>query len=159
MDLYFLRHGEAGKKDDWTGQDRERPLTEEGIERMKEVASTIAAMRLGVELILSSPLVRAQQTAEIVARALRPHALLRADARLAPGFGSDELAQVIRENNDRKALMLVGHEPDFTETIAACIGGGRIECRKGGLARVEIADIATLHGTLLWLIPPRVLAR
>ena len=54
--------------------------------------------------------------------------------------------------------MLVGHEPDFSATIAACIGGGSVECKKGGLARLDIDDPDSLSGTLVWLLPPRVLA-
>jgi phosphohistidine phosphatase SixA len=55
--------------------------------------------------------------------------------------------------------MLVGHEPDFSRTIAACIGGGAVECGKGGLALVRIEETPSLKGTLLWLLPPKVLAR
>lgn len=158
MELYFLRHGEAGKKDEWEGEDSERPLSKEGIARMKLEASAISHLDLGLELILTSPLVRARQTADIVARELDLRDSLVIDDRLAPGFGRDALAQVVKKYSDRKALMLVGHDPDFSETIAACIGGGRLECKKGGFARVDIDDPATLRGTLMWLVPPRVLA-
>ena len=158
MELYFLRHGEAGKKDEWEGEDAERPLNKEGVSRMKQEAEAIAGLDLGLELIITSPLVRARQTADIVARELGMQKSLVIDDRLAPGFGRDALLQLLKKHSGRRALMLVGHDPDFSQTIAACIGGGRLECKKGGLARVDIDDPATLHGTLIWLMPPRVLA-
>jgi phosphohistidine phosphatase len=158
MELYFLRHGEAGKKDEWDGDDAERPLSKDGIARMKQEASAIAGLDLGLELIVTSPLVRARQTADIVARELHLRESLVIDDRLAPGFGRDALVQVLKKHAGRTSLMLVGHDPDFSETIAACIGGGRVECKKGGFARVDIDDPASLRGTLIWLVPPRVLA-
>jgi phosphohistidine phosphatase len=158
MELYFLRHGEAGKKDEWEGEDGERPLNKEGVARMKQEAASIAGLDLGLELIITSPLVRARQTADIVARELGMQKSLVIDDCLAPGFGRDALLQLLKKHSDRKSLMLVGHDPDFSETIAASIGGGRLECKKGGLARVDIDDPTTLRGTLIWLVPPRVLA-
>ena len=158
MDIYFLRHGEAGKSGGGRGGDAERPLTEEGVARMEREAALIATLRLGLDLIITSPLVRAQQTAEIVARELRLLDTLAIDDRLAPGFGPNELRALLREHRANTALLLVGHEPDFSQTIAACIGGGRIECKKGGLARVDFDDPDALSGRLVWLLPPRVLA-
>jgi phosphohistidine phosphatase len=158
MELYFLRHGEAGKKDEWDGDDAERPLNKEGVARMKREAAAMAGLDLGLELIITSPLVRARQTADIVARELGMQKSLVIDDRLAPGFGRDGLVQLLKKYASRKSLLLVGHDPDFSETIAATIGGGRVECKKGGFARVDIDDPATLRGTLIWLMPPRVLA-
>jgi phosphohistidine phosphatase len=158
MQLYFLRHGEAGKKAEWEGDDRERPLSGAGMERMKQVAAAIVSLSVRPDRIVSSPLVRARQTAEIMARTLKPPATLDIDDRLAPGFGPAKLAEIIGEHSDAEALMFVGHEPDFSQTIAACIGGGRVECRTGGLARVDIASKKAIHGTLLWLVPPLLLA-
>jgi phosphohistidine phosphatase len=158
MDLYFLRHGDAGKAGEWTGDDSARPLTAAGMEQMKRVASTIAALDLGLELVISSPFLRAQQTAEIVASALKLGLALTVDDRLAPGFTHHELSHILREKAELKSLLLVGHEPDFSASIAACIGGGRVECGKGALARLQIRDAGKMHGSLVWLIPARVLA-
>jgi len=83
---------------------------------------------------------------------------LAVDDRLSPGFGPEELGGIFREHRAASALMLVGHEPDFSSTVAACIGGGRIEFKKGGLARVDFESPHSLSGTLVWLLPPRVLA-
>ena len=124
---------------------------------MEREASALALLRLPLDLIITSPLVRAQQTAEIVARRLNLMDALVEDERLAPGFGAAELGSIMREHRALTALMLVGHEPDFSTVIAACIGGGRVECKKGGLARVDFQDPSSLSGVLAWLLPPRVL--
>ncbi len=158
MDLYFLRHGDALGKDEWRGDDSARALSEEGVQQIRREAKTLAGLSLGISLILSSPLVRALKTAEIVAAALGLEDSLLTDKRLSPGFDPPALRDILADHADVSAVMLVGHEPDFSETIGACIGGGRVECKKGGLARLDITDPARPRGSLLWLLPPRVLA-
>jgi phosphohistidine phosphatase len=158
MDLYFLRHGDALGKDEWKGDDDARALSEEGVARMQREAATLAGLSLGVSRILSSPLARAVKTAEIVAAALALEDSLFIEKRLSPGFDLPALREILSEHADAGALMLVGHEPDFGEVIAACIGGGRVECKKGSLARLDITDPRKPRGSLLWLLPPRMLA-
>ena len=158
MEIYFLRHGDAGTAEAWKGDDTERPLSKEGIARMEKEAAAIARMRPALDVILTSPLVRARQTAEIVAGKL-PHPQPPVpDERLAPGFGPAELKQILGEHRASRGLMVVGHEPDFGRVISACIGGGSVECKKGSLIRVDMDDIDSLAGVLVWLLPPRVLA-
>jgi len=158
MDLYFLRHGDALGKDEWKGDDNARVLSEEGVARMHREAKALAGFALGISLVLSSPLARAMKTAEIVAAALGLKDSLFPDKRLSPGFDLPALQEILAERAEVGALMLVGHEPDFSEVIAACIGGGRVECKKGGIARLDITDPLKPRGSLLWLLPPRVLA-
>jgi len=158
MDLYFLRHGDAGTREGWAGEDRDRPLNEEGKERMRREGQAMAGMKLGISLVVSSPYVRAWQTAEIVAAALGLSDSLAKDERLGPGFDSHALREILGEHAEVGALLLVGHDPDFSETIGACIGGGRVECKKGGLAKVDLRDPLRPRGSLQWLLPPRVLA-
>jgi len=158
MILYFLRHGLAGDRDEWTGGDFERPLTEEGKKRMAREAATIARLGLDLDLILTSPLVRAYQTAEIVAQHLNLTDKLVKDEWLAPGFGSNQLAEILKMHPEAQVLMLVGHEPDFSQVIGDLMGGGRVECKKGSLACVDVTDPMSLQGDLIWLIPPKVLA-
>ena len=98
MDLYFLRHGDAGDARAWKGDEIARPLTAAGVEQVKRVASTIAALNLGLDLVISSPFLRAHQTAEIVVHALKPAVALTDDDRLAPGFGRHELSHILRKN-------------------------------------------------------------
>jgi phosphohistidine phosphatase len=157
MKIYFLRHGLAGERSEWKRDDAERPLTDEGIEKMKRTAATLAALKLGLGVIVTSPLVRAKQTAEIVAHKL--DAQLIEDARLAPGFNAEQLRALLLDHPGANAIMLVGHEPDFSDTISALIGGGRIVCKKGGLALVDLRDAQSRKGELVWLVPPKVLAQ
>lgn len=159
MKLYFLRHGIAAEKNQWKGEDRSRPLTDEGIAKMKGSAATLAALDLEIDAILTSPLTRARQTGEIVAKQLKLSAKFKEDARLAPGFDEKRLRSILRDYPKQEALLLVGHEPDFSATVAALIGGGRIAMKKGGFALVELADADSLRGELLWLLPPKILAR
>jgi phosphohistidine phosphatase len=158
MELYFLRHGDAGSREEWSGSDAERPLTPGGAARMERIGAALSLLALPLELVLSSPLARARQTAEIAARRLALRDVLKVDRRLAPGFGVDELSGILQDHRGLRALMLVGHEPDFSTVISACTGGGAVEVKKGGIARVDIESPASPRGTLVWLVPPRLLA-
>jgi len=153
MKLYFLRHGKA----DWPGWDRpddERPLTRKGQKEIRGVATLLRVLEVEPTLILSSPLPRALETAQIVARGL--NIKLKQDHALAPGFGIAELRKIF--NRTRKQdLMIVGHEPDFSMTITA-LTGGRIKLAKAGLARVDL-DKPAGDGRLVWLIPPAAAKR
>ena len=157
LDLYFLRHGQAGNRADWQGDDAKRPLTVEGTRRMEREASAIKKLGLPLDLIISSPLVRAYQTAEIVAKAQSSSIRLITDDRLGPGFDPEQLAAILAQHRRAKGVMLVGHEPDLSETIGQVTGGSRLTMKKGALAYVEMEDPASLQGELLWLIPPKVL--
>jgi phosphohistidine phosphatase len=159
MKLYFLRHGLAGDRARWEGDDFDRPLTEEGKDRVAREAVTIAHLELGLEVVMTSPLVRAFQTAEIVARKLNLLDKLVKDERLGPGFAAPHLPKILAAHAKANAVMLVGHEPSFSEAISYLIGGGRVVCKKGSLACVDLEDASRLRGKLLWLLQPKVLAR
>jgi phosphohistidine phosphatase len=150
MELYFLRHGEADWPD-WKKSDDERPLTKRGKKEMHEVAAFLVRLKVQPELILTSPLPRAAQTAEIAAEHL--HVKCREEQRLAPGFGAAELEQLINKH-PVESLMIVGHEPDFTRTIAA-LTGASLKLSKAGVALVDV-DIPSRKGRLLWLFPPKI---
>jgi phosphohistidine phosphatase len=123
---------------------------------MQRSAETLGRMGLEVDRILTSPLTRALQTAEIVAKRLG--APLLPDERLAEGFGTDALEELLAPLSPGARVMLVGHEPSFSLTIGAVVGGARIVCKKGTLARVDLHSSRPLRGELVWLIPPRALA-
>jgi phosphohistidine phosphatase len=156
--LYFLRHGIAEDRAGWRGDDVERPLTVDGRKRMEREAAAIAGFDLGLDAIITSPLKRARQTASIVAEALKAGEKLLTDGRLGVAFDKDRLEEILLDHPGAAALMLVGHEPSFSETIGSLIGGGRVVCKKGGLACVRVYETAPPKGELLWLIPPRLLA-
>lgn len=159
MILYFIRHGLAGDRETWSQDDSLRPLTGQGKKQMELEAQAIAEMGVDFDLIITSPLVRAYQTAEIVARKLDRMQKLVQDDRLAPGFNPYRLAEILRAQPDAEQVLLVGHEPDFSLTLSAVIGGGSLVFKKGALARVDMTSLNPLRGELVWLIPPKALAR
>ena len=157
MKCYFLRHGLAGDRETWQGSDDERPLTGEGREKMAREARAIEALDLALDLIVTSPLVRAKQTAEIVAKRLNLEQKLVEDPRVGLEFDVARLGAILSENHGCESIMLVGHDPSMSETIGALIGRAQIDLKKGALACVEVRDVRALNGSLLWLVPPRIL--
>ncbi len=151
MKLYFLRHGEADWPD-WTEPDEERPLNKKGRKEMKRVAAFMADHDVVPSILLSSPLPRAYETAVIVADDLELE--VTEDAALAPGFDVEKLGGLLRRHANQD-LMLVGHEPGFSDTIGA-LTGGNVKLAKGGLARVDLDDPSQLRGQLIWLLSPKL---
>jgi phosphohistidine phosphatase len=124
---------------------------------MAREAKTIAKLALDLGTIVTSPLVRAKQTAVIVADTLDMRSRLVEDRRLGFAFDSSALAEILRERSEG-AIMLVGHEPSMSRTIGVVVGGARIDFKKGSLACVNFENPASLAGELVWLVPPKVLA-
>jgi phosphohistidine phosphatase len=153
MRVYFLRHGKADRSQ-WDGDDHARPLTAEGEDAMRREAKTMRAMDLALDVIVTSPLARARMTAEIVADELGLGGRLVEDDRLAPGFDVRRLEQLLAAHGPAESVMVVGHEPDFSATVAELIGGGDIVMKKGGLARVDVTAPAAGGGQLVWLLTP-----
>ena len=114
------------------------------------MAKFLNRLKVKPDVIVSSPLPRALQTAEAAAEQLKTK--LRQDEALEPGFGISELSTVLKRHPS-KVLMLVGHEPDFSSVISA-LTGGFIKMSKAGVALVDI-DPDTEKGILLWLFPPK----
>jgi phosphohistidine phosphatase len=150
MQLYFLRHGEADWPH-WTRPDDERPLTDFGKKEVRQVAKFLDRLKVKPNLVVTSPLPRALQTAEVAADQLKTK--LRQDEALEPGFGISELRTLLKRHGS-KALMLVGHEPDFTSVISS-LTGASLKLSKAGVALVDF-DPETEKGRLLWLFPPKV---
>jgi phosphohistidine phosphatase len=151
MYLYFLRHGEADWPD-WNKPDDQRPLTKRGKKEMHEIGKFLAQVKAKASLILTSPLPRALQTAEIAAQHLEVKC--REEGLLRPGFGKSELKRLL-EKYPEESLMLVGHEPDFSRALAG-LTGGSVKLSKAGLALVDV-DLSAGTGRLLWLVPPKIM--
>ena len=149
MLIYFLRHGKADWPD-WEKPDDERPLTKRGKKEMHEVAAFLKRIKARPDLIVTSPLPRASQTAEIAAEHLKLKCC--EDKLLALGFGRRELERLLKKYPE-ESLMIVGHEPDFTHTISQ-LTGASLKLSKAGVALVEL-DRSWRSGRLLWLFPPK----
>ena len=156
MRLLFVRHGQAEARETWPGGDDDRPLTAEGRRAMAREAAAMARLGVAPDVICTSPLVRARETAEIVAEGLGRGDRVRDDERLASGFGPAQLRAIVGENEKVETIMFVGHEPDFSLTIGDLVGGASVVCKKGGLARVDI-DAVSGAAELVWLVPPKLL--
>jgi phosphohistidine phosphatase len=149
MKLYLLRHGKADWPN-WTKPDDERPLNPQGKKEMIGVAKFLARLEIN-PAILTSPLPRASQTAEIAGKYLKSKISL--EPLLSPGFGIAELRKILK-NFTGKELMIVGHEPDFSHTICK-LTGGNVKMSKAGVALIEL-DTGSMEGELRWLIPPKI---
>jgi phosphohistidine phosphatase len=162
-ELYFIRHGIAAKRGTYANDD-ERPLTDQGQDRTRAIAQRLMDLGCRVELILSSPLVRAQQTSQILLEAgLAPS--LETAAALAP---SGELSTWLpwlaqwQMAHPISRLALVGHEPnlsDWAQQLVSGRQGDRWILKKAGVIGVQVpaAQAAIAHGELFWLAPPRLL--
>jgi phosphohistidine phosphatase len=162
MNLYLVRHGiavphlAAGVPED------ERPLTDEGIRKLNLSARGLRSLDCSPKMILTSPLIRARQTAEILAVALDARIPLEICAPLAPSGRRERVYEEIRRRVDCQSLMLVGHQPSLGE-IAAEIAWGTpqnyIEIKKGGACALELEITRGIpRGRILWLLTPSVLS-
>ncbi len=160
MLLYLMRHGPAvNREDPDCPPDAERPLTREGAQRTRQAA--LGLRRLGVkpQVILSSPLLRALQTAEAVAEVLGlPKEKIRRTAVLEPEADPAEfLKEIARLTSDE--TLCAGHAPNLDELIAHAVGA-RVpftSLKKAGVACLGFEPGASARGSLLWLYPPKVL--
>lgn len=144
MDLYLVRHGVAFKSDPtrWP-DDRERPLTPDGKRRFRRAARGLATIAPTVDVVLSSPWLRAWSTAELLASVAGWPVPQACDA-LQAGRAPAEVLQSLQAFDERGALALVGHEPSLHELasylLTAEAGHAAIEFRKGGVAWLEVQD-------------------
>jgi phosphohistidine phosphatase len=151
MQILFLRHGEADWPE-WDKPDDERPLTKNGRKEMKRVAEFLAQLKFCPEAIFSSPLPRATQTAEIAAK--RFDRKVKIEPRLVHGFSLEKLRGIVGEVKADECVMIVGHEPEFSQVIEK-LTGGRVKLSKAGVALVEV-DHDCKSGELRWLFPPKI---
>jgi len=160
MKLFLLRHGIAVERGDLDfANDAERPLTPKGKRQLRQAAAALRALELRFDAILSSPLVRARQTAEIVAAELKSKRRPAFADELKPGGSAKKLVQKIAAlESPPENLLLVGHEPDFSEFISRLVTGktgAGFALKKGGLAKLEIEKLRVGKcATLAWLLTP-----
>lgn len=160
MDLLFIRHAIAAPLDDTIKRDADRPLTAEGEKRFRNVAERLARFAPKPKAVLTSPLLRARQTAEIVAeewggvRQVVVPALVEGDW--------EGICDALDTFAAEDAVVLVGHDNWMSQITARLLGGKReqaFDYRKGGVALIEVDRLHEARGTLHWFIPPRVLRK
>jgi phosphohistidine phosphatase len=159
FELYLIRHGLAEERGEAWPDDAKRPLTAEGMTRLRKAARGMAQLGLSFDVILTSPLVRTRQTAEIVAGGLDPRpSIVNVDS-LAPDGNYAAIVTDLEKHARKTRIALVGHEPGIGELAARLIGSRHaIEFKKGAIARVDIEDIPPAGpGDLRWLMTPKIL--
>jgi phosphohistidine phosphatase len=158
-EIYFLRHADAGDPDGWRGDDVQRPLTPTGVRQAERLAAFLGGIGFAPEAILSSPKLRATQTAESAAAVVSRAVIV--DERLAGGFtieGLRSLLDTMERRDGMRRVLLVGHDPDFTSVVSTLCGAKGLRLATCTLARVDLDERpAPGRGSLRWLIPPDAL--
>jgi phosphohistidine phosphatase SixA len=156
LEIYLLRHAHAGNAAAWDGPDSERPLSAKGRRQAQQLGQFLADRAFSPDAILTSPKVRARQTAELVADALGVG--ITADDRLGGPLDLDVLAALL-DGAGGTSIMLVGHDPDFSDLATTLTGAGYLPLKKGALCRIDTA-LPLQHGSgiLRSLLPPDLVA-
>ena len=156
--LFIIRHGKAEPRGQY-GSDGDRPLTNDGVEEMKAVGRALARLT-DVAVVLTSPLVRARQTADQIVAAFKPAPKMVVLDALASASNYRRLAEAIN-GHLADSVAVVGHEPDMSGLAGFLIGqegSVAIDFKKGAVCRIDIDDrLAQGGGTLVWLVPPKIL--
>jgi phosphohistidine phosphatase len=152
--LYFVRHGKAGHHS-MAADDDERELTHDGVAALQAAAPIWRRLHLRPDVVISSPLPRALQTAELVISALGMSDDPVVDERLRPGADWADLARAMAAHPQAGHVMFVGHEPDLSRAVSLLTGGASVRMRKGGVACVEFPGVPEPgSGELAWLVDP-----
>jgi phosphohistidine phosphatase len=150
--LYFLRHGDAGSQASGMA-DVERLLTDGGIAALRSAAPLWRRLNLRPDVVLTSPLARARQTADLFCEAIGGEPI--SDDGLRPGASWGNLARAMAAHADARRVLFVGHEPDLSSAIAELSGAGSVRMRKGSLACLEFYGVPEPGaGEIAWLLDP-----
>ncbi len=161
LDVFILRHGEAGNRMTVVEEDSERPLTPDGRIEMQKIAKSLKTVGLQTDRIYTSPLRRARETAEITARILKIP-IVEDWNELKPDASKEALYRRLARLDQNSRPILVGHEPHLSSLIGEIIGTkeARIVLKKGGLAKVRITSFTPrISGELRWLLTPKITAK
>ena len=164
MKIYLIRHSNAvdpgtpGYEDDSL-----RPLTEKGRDKMKEIAHALKTLGVKPDLIVSSPYLRARETADILAKGLQYRHELQYNDMLVPSGSADPIIGEINEKYSVDELFLVGHEPFLTSLVGALTAGTpdlAMDLKKGGVCCLSADNLKVERKAVLeWLLTPKILSR
>jgi phosphohistidine phosphatase len=160
LELYLIRHGIAAERGEEYPDDSKRPLTSEGIVGLKKAAKGLNVLDVGFDQIISSPLVRARQTADILAEALTSRPPVATSDSLAPAGSHAAVMQDLAKQKKTR-IALVGHEPNLGELAARLIGArAPLAFKKGGICRIDFDVLPPKgRGQLRWFVTPRMLRK
>jgi phosphohistidine phosphatase len=153
-----VRHGVAEERGDAWPDDAKRPLTDDGMARMRKAARGLVKLGVKFDAVLTSPFVRTRQTAEIIATAYDERPPIVAVESLAPGGSIQSVLSDLERQARRSRVAIVGHEPSIGE-LAARLAGVRhpLEFRKGAVCRIDVKTFPAGPGKLRWFITSKML--
>ena len=158
--LYLVRHAIAFERDsDKWADDAKRPLTHKGIARMREVVDGLLELNVALDLVVTSPFVRAKQTAEVIIAGMPDPPELVVSESMSPSGSPAAVAELLSRHTKLESIALVGHEPSLGE-LGAWLTGAKnpLAFKKGGVACVEMPTLPIVGpGQLIWLATPRML--
>jgi phosphohistidine phosphatase len=161
LELYLIRHGAAAERGKEWPDDAKRPLTPDGILRLRKEARGLNKLDIAFDQLVTSPLVRTRQTADVFSETLTSKPPVAVSDALAPAGTPAGVIQELAKHLRKGRVALVGHEPNLGELAAELIGAKTpLEFKKGGICRIDF-DILPPKGTglLRWFITPRMLRK
>jgi phosphohistidine phosphatase len=163
MQIYIVRHGIAiDREDPKSPPDPDRYLTDDGVDKTKQVAKGVVSVGATADLLISSPYVRAMQTAEIFASALDyPKQKIRRTDLLLPGSEPTLFYRELAKDKHSATVFCFGHAPQLDDLIATAVGSKHhiTALRKAGVALLELKRLSPPSGQLLWLATPKMLRK
>ncbi|HTL45032.1 MAG TPA: phosphohistidine phosphatase SixA [Vicinamibacterales bacterium] len=161
FELYLIRHGLAGERGPEWPDDSKRPLTDEGLSRLRKEARGLRELGVGFDVIVTSPLVRTRQTADVFAEVLTTKAPIVSSDALAPAGSPASVIQEIARHARKGRVALVGHEPNLGELAGHLIQArSALSFKKGGICRIDFEVPPPKGvGSLIWFLPPKVLRK
>ena len=158
-ELYIVRHAIAAERgSEWPNDDK-RPLTDRGIHRFKEEVAGLRSLDVSIDEVITSPLIRAKQTADLLAAGLASKPVVRILKALEPGHSPAAIVSQLARLARRPRIAIVGHEPGLGELAAHLIGASRpLPFRKGSICRIDLESLTTKRaGSLIWFLTPKML--
>lgn len=162
MDLFILRHGEAGQRSLSVKDDSKRSLTINGKKEIEEISKGLKVLGIELDYIFTSPLLRAKQTAEIVLKNIECKNQIKDLDELKPEGNRLQLYNKLSSLKQDSMVLIVGHEPYLSELLGEAICGShcRIDLKKAGLARIRTTSLLPkIQGELRWLLTPKHLKK
>lgn len=161
LELYLIRHGVAAERGSDYPDDSKRPLTNDGIAKLRREAKALVALGVDFDQIISSPLVRTKQTADVFAQILPSNPPVATSDALAPAGTPTAVFQEIAKHMRKGRIALVGHEPNIGELAARLIGARTpIEFKKGAICQIDFEVLPPKgQGMLRWFVTPRMLRK
>jgi len=155
-ELYFLRHADAGDPEKWTRPDAERPLSSKGERQTDLLGRFLESTSFHPDAILTSPKVRAEQTARPIAKRLGVK--LTIEPRLGLPLDLATLESILHDAGDPERIVVSGHDPDFSDLVVELTGMPEFEMKKGAFVRLDVdRPLRAGGGRLVWLVPPILL--